>query len=448
MTDKPRPPKVEPSKSEEKKKHDAFLDIPIKGAAQLRKKLKWSYNSYHFMYGPSASDPKGYYLFGVLNEVEKTGMSMMQASDFIVESRANDVPDGLDDEGQRIADNVLQSRIDELTLWERKMTEIMIDLVGFRGTNSKDYYQHYLVLHELASLRRTQADIKEYYGAVNANYAHQEADLVQRADNLAQNLDPQKCWYAVVKKGRITHSLKTFGDKFKAVFPKMKVGQKAILRTHHVSFGSQSKSLHPDSSAGSRNLKLDDVNSHLGRVGLLTLHVVVAAKDLMQIHNTKGFLKMCADLVKKNDYPIELHTKKTKPDIEVGDFVVVGGDLAQVTKVIRSKYGYRSFRVNYLDKPPLPTTPQDEFIGELVYLLYKRKPLVDQTIGLILEQKPNTKPTVRQINAGMRESVMHLWSIGMKEIVLGNPDAGYKKMGEYLEEQKKERKARKKPKSA
>lgn len=81
-------------------------------------------------------------------------------------------------------------------------------------------------------------------------------------------------------------------------------------------------------------------------------------------------------------------------------------------------------------------------------MLYKRKPLVDQTIELILEQTPNTKPTVRQINAGMRESVMHLWSIGMKEIVLGNPDADYKKMGEYLEEQKKERKARKKPRSA
>src|SRR5438105_4476693 len=110
MDDKPKPPIVKSSKSEERKQHDAFLDIPIKGAAQLRKKLKWDYNSYHFMYGPSAYDPKGYYLFGVLNEVEKTGMSMMQASDFVVESRANDVPDGLDDEGQRIADNVLQSR--------------------------------------------------------------------------------------------------------------------------------------------------------------------------------------------------------------------------------------------------------------------------------------------------------------------------------------------------
>lgn len=445
MADKPKPPKVEPSESDDKKRHEAFLDIPIKGAGQLRKKLRWDYSSYHFMYGPSAYDPKGYYLFGALNEVEKAGISMMQVSEFILESRANDVPDGLDDEQQRIADNVLQSRIDEVVLWQRKMTEIMVDLVGFRGTNSKEYYQHYLVLQELASLRRTQADIKEYYGAVNENYAYQEADLVKQADQLAAKLDPNKCWYAIVKNGRITHRLRSFEDKFKAVFPKMKVAQRAVMRTHYVSFGSQSKSLHPGSSAGDRNLKLDDVDAHLHRVGLLTLHVVNAAKDLMRIHNTKGFLKMCADLVKKNDYPVELHTKKTRPDIEVGDFVIAGGYLCQVVKVIRSKYGYRSLRVKYLEKPPLPSTPEDEFIGELVRLYYKRKPLVEQVKKLLSEDGAK-EPLTRQVNVAARQTIIDFWAnMGGKEFAYGNKDQGYQKMGEYLEQQKAKRQPKKRP---
>lgn len=436
MADKPKAPKVETSKSDAKSEQRQFLDIPIKGAGQLRKKLHWDYSSYHFMYGPSSYDPKGYFLFGALNEVEKAGISMMQVSEFVVDSRDNDVPKDLDDEQQRIADNVLQSRIDEVVLWQRKMTEIMVDLVGFRATNSKDYYQHYLVLQELASLRRTQTDIKEYYGAVNENYAYQEAELVRQADQLAAKLDADKCWYAKVKNGHIKHGLLSFEDKFKAVFPKMKVAQRAVMRTHYVSFGSQSKSLHPGSSAGNRNLKLDDVDAHLRRVILLTLHVVNATKDLMRIHNTKGFLKMCADLVKKNDYPIEQHTKKTRPDIEVGDFVVAGGDLCQVVKVIRSKYGYRSFRVRYLEKPPLPSTPEDEFIGELVHLHYRNKDAVAQVKAEIEKATPGANPTTRELNEAMRESVKHLWSIGMKEIVLGRPDEGYKKMGEYLQQQK------------
>ena len=437
---KPKPRNKQ--QSEEKKKHEAFLDIPIKGAGQLRKKVRWDYNSYHFMYAPSANDAKGYYLFGVLNEVEKAGISMMQVLEFIVDSRPTDIPENLDDEQQRIADNVLQSRIDEVVLWQRKMTEIMIDLVGFRGTNSQAYYRHYLTLQELASIRRTQADIKEYYGAVNQNYAHQEQDLIQRADQLAQNLDPAKCWYAIVKNGRITHRLKSFEDKFKTVFPKMKIAQRAVLRTHFVSFGSQSKSLHPGSSAGSRNLKLDDVDSHLHRVGLLTLHVVVAAKDLMHIHNTKGFLKMCADLVKKNEYPTELHAKKTRPDIEVGDFVVAGGDLGQVKKVIKSKHGYKSFRIKYLETPPIPTIPEDEFIGELVSLYYKRKPVVEQVKALLVSEGVPDPPT-RTVNKAVQKTILDFWSkMGGKEIAFGKKDEGYKKMGEYVDEMKAKRAAK------
>ncbi len=216
----------------------------------------------------------------------------------------------------------------------------------------------------------------------------------------------------------------------------MKPEQKAVLRTHYVSLGSQSKSLHPGGSAGSRNLSLDDLDLHLGRVGILSLHVVNATKDLMRIHNTNGFLKMCADLVKKNDYPVALHTKKTKPDIEVNDFVVAAGDLAQVTKVIRSRYGYKSFLVKYLEKPPIPSIPEDEFIGELVHLHYKNKKAVADTKALILQTTPEAKPTTQEINKLMREGVVELWSNGMKEITLGRTEEGRKKMAEYLKQQK------------
>ncbi|HSX07526.1 MAG TPA: hypothetical protein VLG11_01400 [Candidatus Saccharimonadales bacterium] len=437
---KPKPLIVEKPKTDEKKRHESFIDIPIKGAGQLRKRLKWSYSAYHMMYAPSAADPKGYYLFGVLNEVEKTGMSLMHASEFIVDSRPTDTAvDPKDDEGQRIADNILQAKIDELVLWQRKMTEIMIDLVGFNAANNEDYYRHYLVLQDLAALRRTQADIKEFYGAVNENYAHQEKRLVEQAEELAKKLKPEKCWYAKVKNGQIKNTLRSFEDKFKAVFPSMKVEDRAVLRTHQVSFGSQSSSLHPGSAAGKRNLKLDDIDSQLTMAAILALHVVVRVKDLMRIHNIKGVLKACADLVKKNDYPAQMHRKATNPDIEVDDFVVVGGDLAQVIKVIKSKYGYKSFRVRYLDKPPLPTTPEDEFIGELVGLHYKNKKAVAEVKAMILKETPGVRPTKKQLNDAMRESIMHMWSIGVKEITLGRPDEGYKKMGEYLEEQKKKK---------
>jgi hypothetical protein len=37
-SDKPKPPKVEPSESDDKKRHEAFLDIPIKGCWAVTQK--------------------------------------------------------------------------------------------------------------------------------------------------------------------------------------------------------------------------------------------------------------------------------------------------------------------------------------------------------------------------------------------------------------------------
>jgi hypothetical protein len=41
MTEKSKPPRIRSEKFDDKGQQKAFLDIPIKGAGQLRKKLGW-----------------------------------------------------------------------------------------------------------------------------------------------------------------------------------------------------------------------------------------------------------------------------------------------------------------------------------------------------------------------------------------------------------------------
>jgi hypothetical protein len=433
--DKKSKAKIEDSRNEHR---DNFISVPLKGGGELRRKLKWSNSSYHFTHPAHTSDPKGYYLYGVLNEVEKAILSVMQADEFVADSRAAGMPTDLDEDGQRIGDNVFQSRIDELSLWQRKMTELMVELQGFSSVNTDDYYRHYLALHELQSLHRSQADLKEYYNATNENYAFQEKELNQQIDALAPKLDPAKCWYAEVKNRRITHRFENFDKRFQYSFKKMRVELRATLRTQHLSFGNQSKSMHAGTSAGERQLSLDSIDAHSGRVVMLALHVVVMVKDLMHIQNTKGWLKTCADLIKKNDYPVKLHEQRTRPDIKVGDFVVVGNNLAQVVKVNISKgYGYKSFRVRYLKELPLPGIIQDEVPGDWVRLLYKREPLVKQTITTINKMTPNAKPTNREINKLLREGVIDGWDNGLKEYVQNRPADGEPKFEEYKKTMKK-----------
>ena len=426
-TDKPY--SRDTDKRPEHKRQPALTDLSLRAASELRKRLGIDDDRYHFTYGPNASDPRSYYVYGALNEIEKAGIAMMMQAEYIRESRAQGAPADLKGDDLRLADNVIQHDIDESSLWQRKLTEVMVDAIGFRGANLQEYFQHYLVLHELQALRRVQADIKEYYGAHNKNYEFQQRDLEERADQLAAKFDRDKCWYAKVEKGKITRKLQPFDVRFNRVFVRMSKAQKAILRTHYVTVGSQSKMLHPQPlSSAERNLKLDDLESHLWRVGTLSIYAVVALKDLMRIHNVKGVLKAAADIVKRNDYPIDLHRKRTSPDIEIGDYVLAGGELCQVTKVIRSKYGYKSFRVKYVDREPLPGIPEDEFIGELVQLYQKRGPLVKQVKSLLQQEVPGIEPSTRAVNRALLVTIKEIWANGGRDYAHGRQQEGVEKL--------------------
>ena len=410
-----------------------LIEIPLKAAGVLRDKLGWSEDSYHYTYPPTTTNPKGYYLYGVLNEIEKACMSIMQANEFVSDSRKVDEPADVDDDAKRIKNNILLSRVDELALWQRKLTEYMVELQGFASANKTNYYKHFLIINELQSLHRTIDDLTEFYDVDNSNYRYQEQDLITQIDALTPKLDASKIWYVKVKSDRITHTPTQFNERFEWSFKRMNVYHRATLRTRNLSFGSQSKHIHASSSASDyHQLTLNSIEAHAARVATLAMHVIVMMKDLMHIQNTKGVLKLCSDVIKKNDYPVQLHNRRTRLDIQAGDFVVANGHLAEVVKVIISKgYRFRSFKVRYLLEAPLPNIHEEEMPGDWVRLLYKREPLVVRTIAAFNQINSNKKPSTRWLNKALKDGVVEGWNNGLKEYALGIPEKGEPKLKVY-----------------
>ena len=420
--------------TEKKKKDpmDEFISLILKGSDALRKRLKIGYSTYRFIHEPNSPDPKDHYLFGVLNEIEKATMALMQTNEFINDSRKTEPsePSEKDDEQQRIYDNVIQSKVDELSMWQRKMTELIVELQSFATTNTQDYYRHFLSINHLQQIHRTQDDLLEYYNAKNENYKFQEDELIQQIDQIAERLDPRKVWCVKVKDGQIKRQPSTFEERFRWAFKRMKPPLRALLRTGNLSYGVQSKNIHASSSADVRDVSLNTVEAHAGRVATLAIHVVVMAKDLMHIHNVKGALRICAAVVKKNDYPLKLHQRRTRLDAHVGDYVAVNGHLAQVIKVnISQEYRYKSFRIRYLVDQPLPSTPEDEVPGDWVRVLYRRSELLLNTMQQIKKMSPGSNPSVRQLNQFLKDGVIEAWNNGLKEYVLNRPDEGKAKLG-------------------
>ncbi len=432
---KPNSPGIGKDKTDEEKRYESYVDLALKGSAQLRRQLKLSENPFSFVYGPNTANPKKYYLTGVLNEVEKAAMSMMYAADFVIESRSQPQPTPKDDAGFRITNNAVQVKIDEAAVAERKMTEILIDLVGFRRVNNLDCYRHYVVLHELDSKKKILGDMHEFSGVKNQNLSLQVDELVIQANTLALSLDPNKSWYAQKKHGVMKPKISKFSDRFKAVYPHMKEYEKAIVQTYGSSYGRQSELLHSGKPVDRDVLSLDDIGAYVGRIGVIIPYVLNAIKDLGRIHNVQGILKTIAEVTKKNEYPVQLFRQRTRPEISAGDFVVtVWGDLCQVKKVIKSKYGFRAFRLVYLLQPPMPNLIEDDFPAENVRLVRKRKPLVEDVRKEILRATPELNPTTRELNLLIRDTMLHMWNdVGLKEFTLNSPSAGYRKIQQELD---------------
>lgn len=433
--------------SEDHKRHETFITNALKGIAGLRNYFDKdsiqmgntiSYGSYHVV---SARD---YVISGIINEAEKATLSCMQTSSFILDSKEAEekkTPEEIakhseiEAEMPHLRGAIIQSRIDEKTLWERKLTEGLVDLVGFRHTNDESYYRHYALLRERERLTRILSDFKEYHGSNNKNIQHQINEMEKEIDSIVSRIDPDKCWYVDAinsKKGKIRFKVADFRLRLERVSPWMKPSQRLMTGISYGNYSALSANLHP-STVHIKEIKpsMHELDKHFMRVTMLVNEVVFAAMDAKRITNPKGWLGGFAKALKRNEFPAELLAKLTRPDIAVGDFVIAQGDLAEVTKVNRSKIGYRGFRVRYLLTPPIPTIREDEMPARYVKLFTKRQPIVEGVRGL-LSAKGDTPPSSRRINSSIRMQVIDMWeNMGYKEIWTGKREEGIEKMKIY-----------------
>lgn len=425
-------------------RHEMFTKNALKGVAELRKYLDPSSTNSGQIFGAEhVASPRDYVISGMVNEVEKAAISSMQTSSFILDSHASDLK-STDKEKAAVAKMIeempgldaaiFQSRIDEMTLWERKLTEELVDLVGFRRSRKGEYYRHYAMLRERERLVKIASDFREYHASENKNIKYQIDEIEGRIDKHVTSLDQSKCWYVKstdqTKKSRF--EIADYRARLNSVLPWMSGNQKIMIGTSYGEYSVQSGNLHPG------QVKIKDeiatmkaLDNHFMRVTMLAMEVIFAAMDARGMYNTRGWLGAIAKATKKNDYPATLLARMTKPNIEKGDFVIAYGDLAEVTKVNRSKYGYRGFRVRYLEKPPIPEIKEDEMPARYVKLLTKRKPIFDGVVQLFATE--GIQSSTRRINSGIRKQVLEMWTeMGYKEMAFGRQEEGRKKLKQYV----------------
>lgn len=422
---------------EYKKSLDYFIEICVKGAHQLRKYLKVGENSYKYVVGSAHSNTRDYYLYGILDEIEKAGLALLNCKDFILAGENEGKAEKSEDE--RIKRNIYSMNINQLSVWSRKLTEILVEVISFKKlSNEQIYFKHYLLSHELKRKIKIKHDFQIYHSCDSENLNYQISDLNQEIDFIIPKLDPSKTWYIRKNKnGNIGKSLSSFEDRLKLIFQALTPDQKLVIGDSYQSFSQISSNLHPAIGNFDYRVNMRNVDANFTHISMLAAHIVLVVKDMLG-KKPRGFLGQLNRILKTNKYPRRLYHRRTNPTINIGDFVIAYSDLAEVIGIKKSTFGQKSFRVKFLDKPPLPTTPEDEFPAKYVKLYSKRLFLTRRVRDLIKKQTPDIKINNRAIAEAVRRTILHFWrDLGFKERAFGQNEIANKKLEEYLKLAKK-----------
>lgn len=398
---------------EERNDHSHIYEQVVKASYELRRILGIDDSSSQVVVS-NIIDSRKYYLHNVLSEVDKSTFSVMFANDFLL---ANQPALLIPESDKALNSKIMQTKIDELSLWRRKLIEILIDLIGFSKANNHNYYKHYNLLHELDKKQKQAKDHEEFWGCTNQLLKQKIQILEQEVDLLATKIEVKKCWYAERKSNVLKCKLSNERNRFIEILQQAKKYQKAILLSYRNSFGLLSEKLHPRRLIDENTKVISDFEHAIRGVSVLSLYVISAIKDLLRLHNVKGVLKQIADCIKENPLPIHLLNLRTNAKIVIGDFVITQEGPAEVIKTKKNKtkkYGYKTLCVKHLIIPS-SKIEIEEYIPEEIQMLAPKKEIKNKLLQL-LGASSQKKINSRQVNQSIKDQVLQLWAL-----IQGNP---------------------------
>ncbi|MFZ3375834.1 MAG: hypothetical protein WA183_09795 [Chthoniobacterales bacterium] len=349
-----------------------YLSVALKAANDLRGALRIDEESFRRT-GPALwQDPRPAFIYRVLDEVQKAGVSIKDWSEKLRQNERK--PEHTD----HLIRLVTQWQQDEQRFRARKLSEILIELICFSQTNEAEYYRDYLRLKELDAAVQSLRDQQEFFGFRRRNTEY-HVDWIQRDIRSAEKngIDVSKRWY-LKQPTSFQNKWKTSGLQFSSfrqryirILDIALPSELAIIGKSYVHAYNMSSDVHFTPHDISSNFNPDDIYLGIDRVGLLCYAILIRCQLLVGLVPA-GINMQIRKMHEENAEPARLVTGLKHQIAEVGDFIWAHGDICRVKEIRKSKYGYTNYLVQYVERPPIPEIKQDYFAGGEIRLIAKK----------------------------------------------------------------------------
>lgn len=350
-----------------------YTTVALKAAEDLRKTLQIDEAAFRQIDPALWKDPRNAFIYSVLDEVQKAGLSIKDWTEKLGDTERK--PEHTD----HLIRLVTQWQQDEQSLRARKLAEVLVDLVCFSATNEAEYYRDYLRLKDFEATVRSLKDQQEFFDFRRQNTEYgldwRERDI---RDAEKAQIDPLKRWY-LRRDQRVFQDqwkrsgvpLSSFRQRYITTLDLAMPNELAILGKSYVHAYGMSADVHFTPHDISSDFDEDDIYLGIHRAGLLCYAIVIRCQKLLDVipEGTNAFIRKMHD---ENTEMEALVSQLKQERAQVGDFVWAHGDICRVAEVRRSKYGYVSYRVAYVEPSPIPEITEDWFAGFEVRLVATR----------------------------------------------------------------------------
>lgn len=344
-----------------------LLREAMAAVGELRASLPIDEDAYRHLVGYSHADPRSYYAYGALEEVEKALQAGLR---ILSESASHVVANSVNEHCPK---TFAQSIRDEHQMWVRKLREALAHAILFRAANSDDYFRMFLVSRQLDAYTGLQRDFEDFFACNNRNAAQTITQLVDELVHLSGAVDMARAWF-FVKGARFDkklgpHLSTSFrqclmkalavanADERVALGPSYEQGFSAPSRSMHVNVGGVSAARKPESLAVLAN-----------EIAFIAINAVVALNRLTGVEPQRAMKALMTGMASSSAAKA-LRDKYSK-QLDEGDLVFAyGEDLCQVRERATSDFGHTAYLVRYLVNPPLPGVDEDWFPSEYIHLV-------------------------------------------------------------------------------
>jgi hypothetical protein len=413
---------IEPVGFDPDPKWDIPISIGLKAASALRDCLGIDEQSYLHVAGQAWHDARAYILYTALDEVKNTSMYLMRLREVLEGPAVSPHTD-------RLSRLVITHLIEEEDARVRRLLEVLVALILFESTNEQPYYRYLLLLEELEDILAANMDLQEFYGARSANIDDSIDRQVQWIRKHESEIDLTRCWYLHSKRpladrdnlrpGAIMSNVRT---RVKLAMPIMAESEKVIFGFSYAGYGNTSESIHYSVNRQDFRLQAGQELRGVHGLGLLILSILDRCHKLLGRPDI-AVANRVASLLDRSQ-PTALVRSIVVRDIQVGDFVLAYGDLAEIVDVRESPYGYRSYRVRYLAEKPKPNIQEDWFPARYVQRFYTRTKFMENLQRMVAEGELPSDIAERmgslsdkELQPLIRRSLVKTWEAGLRDWV-------------------------------